>query len=657
MARNTIRLVRSGIGASVVVLCTALAWLWVSRSRASELVALRDRAEFSPVGTNEEAQKRDVSFRIMLSSEKVRYKREIFTALSSLEEAMTEEVRKNRLTAEEISRAPVYVGVLDPSVPYGQVSKVLSLCARLGLKTIAVVGGNEKRFPVPTVAPISLPVVPHGVPVDLDAGRPANWIVVDVKRNGEVRVNGVGPIATEYDTMRPSALERRIVEAAAPFRDEDDVEVPVLIRADEQTPMAFVRRVILLCSRNHLWDFYYLSVLPDGRTCLVSRVDEPCPDGFWWGDDCVEDCRLEPPTPPDMHAARVGGTVWSYVLEEDGSARIWGGRNPDNWSADLCAVTPRPAGEVVIPESLDGHPVSVLGRSAFDSCDLTSVRLPAGIKAIEGRAFSNCRKLASISLPDSLRRLGDGAFFGTGLTRLRIPAGISYMDHWTWAGLQHLEAFEVDSGNPEFSAVAGVLYNKDCSKVLKVPEALVSVTLEPTVRELAEFSFERSSITNIELPAGLRRLEEGAFESCHDLASISIPDGVEELPCGGFAYCYALRKVRLPETLEQIGSHAFTGCASLTEIALPGSCRHINYMAFSGCENLKDVRLPDGKLFLAWNCFEGVHSACVLSRGPFLRFSLGLGCNVPSPLGWTLGAGALVVLVAGLGFTVRCLRR
>lgn len=70
---------------------------------------------------------------------------------------------------------------------------------------------------------------------------------------------------------------------------------------------------------------------------------------------------------------------------------------------------------VVIPASVDyggeSYPVRKVGLSAFSECKtLVSIELPDGITDIEDRAFYECRALVSLDLPDELSSIGDYAF-------------------------------------------------------------------------------------------------------------------------------------------------------------------------------------------------------------------------------------------------------
>lgn len=611
--------------------------------RAGQVVDPAEWPDFKPIGTNEQARERDVSFHIVVGRNLLLYRKSEFDSVEALDAALAADIKKAELTSEEASRAPVGIEV-EGRAPYGKVAAVLSSCARHGLKTVAFWSGVEQGDSTGLDGAVSLPVVAHGVPVDLENGRPRNWIVLDVRKGGQVYVNGEGPYVANRDTVQPSALKRRIVEAAGPFEGCSE-GAPLLFRADEQAPTGVIRLIMGASACSGHWGFYMLGRLADGRTCIISKVEETCPNGFWWGDGEEPEELPEKPIPPVVRETNVDGRVWSYVVEKDGTASIWGGRDPNRMMCSLCAVNPQPKGALVVPGELDGYTVAKIEESAFGNCfELTSVQLPGGIRRIGSLAFSNCRQLVTLVLPDSTESIGYSAFSGSGLTHLRIPAGVLRVDHETFNNMPSLRAIEVDEDNPNYRSMDGVLYNKDCTRVVRVPQTCVSVTLPSTVRELGTESFSCCSITNAVLPPSLRYVSDRAFASCERLRSVSFAEGLTELPWSVFRSCSELRSVRLPDSLEQIGNYAFEGCSSLSEITLPPRCRHLDFNAFADCTGLTSVRMPDDTSFVEWRCFEGVPSSCVFSLGPFWRYKPDLLLRVPSPLGWSILSGILMVL-------------
>ncbi|MBO4982248.1 MAG: leucine-rich repeat protein [Lachnospiraceae bacterium] len=69
------------------------------------------------------------------------------------------------------------------------------------------------------------------------------------------------------------------------------------------------------------------------------------------------------------------------------------------------------AGEVQIPDSLEGYPVTVIGKKAFLSRKfLRAVQLPDCIREIEDWAFAYCDGLEQVELPDREIRFGKAVF-------------------------------------------------------------------------------------------------------------------------------------------------------------------------------------------------------------------------------------------------------
>lgn len=118
-----------------------------------------------------------------------------------------------------------------------------------------------------------------------------------------------------------------------------------------------------------------------------------------------------------------------------------------------------------------------IGNRAFEqgSTDESTLRTVdfgsnSNLRSIGNDAFAYAN-LASLSLPASLENIGDRAFAAMreGVTSIEIGRNVSSIGD-AFAYGKELSSFTVDSGNPYFTAVNGVLYTKDMTTLVKCPD-------------------------------------------------------------------------------------------------------------------------------------------------------------------------------------------
>ena len=104
------------------------------------------------------------------------------------------------------------------------------------------------------------------------------------------------------------------------------------------------------------------------------------------------------------------------------------------------------SGDIVIPETvfyegINYSVTSIFGGtyynyrmleyySAFSDCrDLTSVTIPNSVTSIGNNAFYDCSGLTSVTIPNSVTSIGNNAFYGcSGLTSIKVASGNSKYD-------------------------------------------------------------------------------------------------------------------------------------------------------------------------------------------------------------------------------------
>ena len=89
-------------------------------------------------------------------------------------------------------------------------------------------------------------------------------------------------------------------------------------------------------------------------------------------------------------------------------------------------------GDLIIPESISHngstYHVVKIGSRAADHCVITSLVVPEGVEEIGYGAFSQCERLASVSLPQTIKRIKGRVFWNNAFTSITIPKSIDTLD-------------------------------------------------------------------------------------------------------------------------------------------------------------------------------------------------------------------------------------
>jgi hypothetical protein len=125
--------------------------------------------------------------------------------------------------------------------------------------------------------------------------------------------------------------------------------------------------------------------------------------------------------------------VWGYFIEEPDTSTP---TNSDesmytyyvsNGGAVIKSVDTSISGDVTIPATLGGYPVTTIGQNAFKFCDyMTSVTIPDSVTVISYQAFYGCDNLASINMGNGVQLIGEYAFsYCDSLTSVVIGESVS----------------------------------------------------------------------------------------------------------------------------------------------------------------------------------------------------------------------------------------
>lgn len=125
-----------------------------------------------------------------------------------------------------------------------------------------------------------------------------------------------------------------------------------------------------------------------------------------------------------------------------------------------------------------------------------------------------------------------------------------------------------------------------------------------TVVHIGRYAFiECESLSNIEVRASLKTIDDGAFFRCCSL-DFSLPDSLEKLGFYAFAYCYGMRHITIPPKIDVIP----IGCFAISYEIKLDSLSHVKRIEEAAFDNLNfsDVTLPEGILYIGAYNFTGV---------------------------------------------------
>jgi hypothetical protein len=211
----------------------------------------------------------------------------------------------------------------------------------------------------------------------------------------------------------------------------------------------------------------------------------------------------------------------------------------------------------------------------------------------------------------------NGYFHGT-VTSVTIPSSITNIIDGAFYNCIFLTGITVNSTNPAYSSLNGILFDKNQTILIQWPTA---------------------NGGSYVIPNSVSSIGDGAFEYCSKLASITIPNGVSSIGDDVFWGCTGLTNIIIPDTVTNIGDEAFGDCTGMTTFlvdtnnnffssvagvlfdknlltllafpagadgsyAIPGSVTSIKDNAFNLCGGLANITIPDSVTNIGFGAFQ-----------------------------------------------------
>lgn len=217
---------------------------------------------------------------------------------------------------------------------------------------------------------------------------------------------------------------------------------------------------------------------------------------------------------------------------------------------------------VVLPNS-----VTSIGELAFALCKaLTSITIPKSVVSIEGSLFSVCSKLQRIdveegnpnyesidgllftkggkeliqypngktgkdyTLPSFTTSIWKGAFaFSNALTSVTLPNTLTHIGELAFLGCKSLYRINVESTNPNYESIDGVLFAKATKELMQYPSGKKeqSYTIPNSATSIGVYAFRGN--TSLIIPKSVTSIGDYAFSDCRSLSSVTIPHSVKTI--------------------------------------------------------------------------------------------------------------------------------
>ena len=237
--------------------------------------------------------------------------------------------------------------------------------------------------------------------------------------------------------------------------------------------------------------------------------------------------------------------------------------------------------------------VTEIPAEAFTNTSIRTIKWPANLKVIGGKAFYDKYLKGHLVLPETLDSIGPSAFYKNSIDSVSMP-------HKQIAFANDIFRENPNLTKVEFNSCASYMTNNmfySCKKLRSVSGMECVKTIGGSV--FAECDSLRT-VGNI-VPT---MIGNNAFYACRKLESFDLSQ-VTSVGEGAFYSCQSLKTVDMPE-VSSMGGSCFSSCSALTSVSIGDKLSKIPRSAFAVCSALKTITLGASVSYFDYNAFNGV---------------------------------------------------
>ena len=238
---------------------------------------------------------------------------------------------------------------------------------------------------------------------------------------------------------------------------------------------------------------------------------------------------------------------------------------------------------LVIPDEIDGTPVTAIGDNAFTDCSaIKKLTLGKNLNSIGAKAFYSSKSnitfdITEVVLPDNLETVGADAFGASSSSRIAkihslvVPASATYINPHFYQNTT-LYAFNVEKDNKNYSSDEhGVLFNADKTILIRCPRA--------------------TAMTYYVVPDSVNEIEDSAFYDANAITSLNLGKNVTVIGKNVFygnndSSKFTFTEFTVPDNLQTIGENAFGGylekySPAIKNLIIPASAKYVDSVFYS----------------------------------------------------------------------------
>ena len=235
---------------------------------------------------------------------------------------------------------------------------------------------------------------------------------------------------------------------------------------------------------------------------------------------------------------------------------------------------------------------------------IEKVNIEYGVARVGNNAFSGCQNLVALTVPETVRAIGDSAFANcVSLNDIVVANGLREIGNYGFSGCSAMQSFPM----PQTVTDLGQSAFSKCTSLSAIDLS------ETSLLETRTYLFSGcASLRTVTLPDTLRTIQQRTFANCAALSGFEFPRRVSTVAPYAFQNCASLQSLDLPALLTDIDSGVFSGCAALERVGIPESVRNIKENAFQNCNALRHVYY--GGTATQWNGVSKVDFADMIER-------------------------------------------